>query len=237
MIPLGDVLAMLARGEAPPPVGPPRCARCEREVLRVGLLCADCRTIERRQLREGALRLARDSIPPAFRDLDAQKVRQRTRLAQDTLELVQTATTRLRVVLVGASGLGKTTLACWMLQQLLDAAIDGPRGTFERARRALFVDAPGLCRAVREHPLGAGDAPLLDRAFRASVLVLDDVGQELELRMASNPVVEVIRERHAAERTTWVTTFLAPEAVEKGYGSGTARRVFDGAEVISVGPA
>ena len=52
--------------------------------------------------------------------------------------------------------------------------------------------------------------------------------------MPSNPVVEVIRERHAAERVTWVTTFLSPDAVEKGYGSGTARRVFDGATVISV---
>jgi hypothetical protein len=67
------------------------------------------------------------------------------------------------------------------------------------------------------------------------VLVLDDVGQELELRLTVNPVVDVIRERHAAGRVTWVTTFLTPEAFEKAYGSGTARRVFDGAVVLALG--
>ena len=99
------------------------------------------------------------------------------------------------------------------------------------------MDAPRLCRTVREHPLGEGEAPLLAAAYRASVLVLDDVGQDLDLRMAVNPVVDVIRERHAAGRTTWVTTFLAPEAFEKAYGSGTARRVFDGAAVVWMGGA
>ena len=113
---------------------------------------------------EGALRLARDSIPLAFRDLDAQKVRQAPAWLGKPSSSAQASTTRLRVVLVGASGVGKTTLACWMLRQLVDAGVDGPRETFDRARRALFVDAPGLCRAVREHRLGAGDAPLLDRA-------------------------------------------------------------------------
>jgi DNA replication protein DnaC len=235
MIPIADVLAMLARGESPRDVGPARCARCDRDVARVGLLCAECQALDRRQLREAALRAARESIPPAFRAIDAQQVRQRTKVDAGTLERARAATTRLRVVLVGASGFGKTTLASWMLRQILDPGVDGAPEVFGRARRALFVDAPALCRAVRDHPLGAGDAPLLESALRASVLVLDDVGQELELRMPCNPVVEVIRERHAANRATWVTTFLSPAGLEKGYGSGTARRVLDGAAVISVG--
>lgn len=70
--------------------------------------------------------------------------------------------------------------------------------------------------------------------MRATVLVLDDLGQELTMRMACNPVVEVIRERHAHERATWVTTFLALPGIEKAYGSGTARRVCDGATVLEL---
>jgi DNA replication protein DnaC len=236
VIPISELLSMLANGTAPAPIGPPRCGRCDREVRRIGHLCPGCEHLDRRSLREAALRTARESIPPAFRNLDAQEVRRRTTVDQESLELALTSTARSRVVLVGASGFGKTTLACLMLRQVIEVGVDGARAGFERARRALFVDAPGLCRAVRDHPLGAGDAPMLERALRASVLVLDDVGQELELRMPCNPVVEVIRERHAQERATWVTTFLSPAGMEKGYGSGTARRVLDGAAVISVGP-
>jgi DNA replication protein DnaC len=181
------------------------------------------------------VRVARESIPPVFRGLDAQAVRRRIQIAQEVLDQARLAKERLRVVLVGASGFGKTTLACWMLQQVIDGGLAGTREELTRARWARFVDAPRLARAVREHPLGEGEAPLLESAHRASVLVLDDVGQELELRLNANPVVDVIRERHARARTTWVTTFLAPEAFEKAYGSGTARRVFDEAAVISLG--
>ena len=235
MIPIAEVLAMLANGAAPPPSGPPRCARCDQQVQRIGRLCAGCEEADRRSLREAALRVARESIPPAFRNLDVQEVRRRTKVDLETLELARISATHLRVVLVGASGFGKSTLACWMLREVIEAGVDGARAGFERARRALFVDAPALCRAVRDHRLGAGDAPLLGSALGASVLVLDDVGQELELRMSCNPVVEVLRERHAQERATWVTTFLSPEALAKAYGSGTARRILDGAVMISVG--
>jgi hypothetical protein len=65
--------------------------------------------------------------------------------------------------------------------------------------------------------------------------LLDDVGVELDMRMPNNPVVDVLRERHATARDMWVTTFLPPEEFERAYGSGTARRVFDGAAILMLG--
>jgi DNA replication protein DnaC len=229
---------MLSGAPAPGARTPGRvsCVRCgQREVDRPNGMCGDCEAAERRGRRLAALRVARSSIPPAFRDLDEQEVRSRTSLSPDIMIQAQQAMSRSRLVLVGRSGFGKTTLACWLLGRVIEAGVDGGQEAFDHGRRARFVDAPSLCRAVRDHPFGHGRAPLVTQAVRASVLVLDDVGQELEMRLADNPVVEVVRELHAAGGQTWVTTFLVPEAFEEAYGSGTARRVFDRAAVIALG--
>jgi DNA replication protein DnaC len=232
---LEEILANLATGKPTAMSVESKCARCgERPVERSGSWCDVCEAERRRAHRVALVRVARESIPSTFRDLDAQEVRRRVRIPETT-DQAEGAKAHVRVVLVGASGFGKTTLACWMLQQVIDRGVVGTPEELERARWARFVDAPKLALAEREHPLGEGEAPLLRSAHRASVLVLDDVGQELGLRLAVNPVVDVIRERHAAGRATWVTTFLEPDAFEKAYGSGTARRVFDGGVVLSLG--
>jgi DNA replication protein DnaC len=235
--PIAEILAKLqtvAAGERAHDA--PRCAECQQvPVTRPGLLCSHCLPRAGQAHRSAALRAARESIPPLFRELDADTLRQRTGLPQATLDQARDAIGRPRVVLAGAAGRGKTSLACWMLRQVIDAGAEGPRDTFRRARWARFVDAARLCRAAREHPLGEGEPPMLAQAQRASVLVLDDVGSELEMRMPTNPVVDVLRERHAAARATWVTTFLPPDAFEKAYGSGTTRRVFEGATILWIG--
>jgi DNA replication protein DnaC len=215
--------------------GGPRCAECDGvPVAHVGRLCVACEEAARQSRQRAMLLAALASIPGAFRDLDARELVARTRMPDSVLAQAREAIVRPRVVLVGASGVGKTSLACWMLREVFESALSSPPGTLHRARWARFVDAGRLCRAVREHPLGEGEAAMLSSAMGASICVLDDVGLELQLRMASNPVVDVIRERHAAGRATWVTTFLAPQAFESAYGSGTARRVFDGATVLSI---
>jgi hypothetical protein len=235
--PIDTVLAALNASRAETGARPePRCAHCDRvPVSRVGLVCAQCHPLTELAHRRAALAAARASIPPVFRDVGRGELQRRTQLTQKTLDEASGALERRRVVLMGPAGFGKTSLACWMLQQVIEAGVSGPKGAFARGRRARFVDAVRLCRAVREHALGEGEAPMLAMALTASVLVLDDVGQELGMRMASNPVMDVIRDRHSIGRTTWVTTFLTPEAMETAYGSGTVRRIFDEALVMGLG--
>ena len=140
----------------------------------------------------------------------------------------QAAATRARsLVLLGAAGAGKTTLAVAMLRLVIDVALEpgcSPEALRD-ARRALFVTSIGLAKARGEHRLGGGEAPLVDRAMTASVLVVDDLGNEED--RYGTAVRDVINERHNFERPTWVTTFLEPGEVATRYGAGIARRLYE----------
>ncbi len=65
--------------------------------------------------------------------------------------------------------------------------------------------------------------------MRASVLVLDDLGRDEDIK--SNPVPAIIADRHAEKRVTWITTELTPAEIAKRYGDGIARRICENAAV------
>ena len=123
-------------------------------------------------------------------------------------------TKKLAVLLLGASGMGKTSLAV--------AAMRLVKGSF-------FVSAIALERARIEHQAGQGDAPLVARACRARLLVLDDLGQDKPSNVSA--VEAVILARHDAALRTWVTTGLDAAtstgypALEHRYNAGLVRRL------------
>lgn len=131
-----------------------------------------------------------------------------------------------RVVFVGPSGAGKTSLAIAMFR----AAIEAEQPSAYRRCTHLYVSAFKLAKARACHPLGEGEAPLVAQALRSSVLLLDEVGGE-DPRHAS-AVAEVIYERHAEGMPTWVTTGTDPEKLAARYGGGIGRRMFEGATVM-----
>lgn len=130
-----------------------------------------------------------------------------------------------RIVFIGAAGTGKTSLAC----ALLDLYIQ------ERSADAMFVHAYELGRVRAAHKLGEGaDAPLVEAAQCVGLLLLDDVGQERRTEL--NAVPDVIFERHAEQRPTWITTGLTREQIAERYGDGIARRIFEeGWRVVHLG--
>ena len=104
-----------------------------------------------------------------------------------------------RVVFVGAAGTGKTCLAVAMMRARVEAADIS----------AVFAPAwkLGVARARAED----SEAGMLSSAFRAELLVLDDLGSERNV--PSNPVPDVLFERHAEAKATWITTWMTPEAL------------------------
>lgn len=129
-----------------------------------------------------------------------------------------------RAAFIGPPGAGKTSLCAAMFR----AAI----GRTKRPRWYRWTSGHGLAKARASAELG-DEAPLVQQALEADLLVIDELGGEQE-RYAS-AVAEVVYERHAANRPTWVTTGVSPKVIADRYGGGIARRIFEGAEVFRLG--
>lgn len=132
------------------------------------------------------------------------------------------------LVIMGATGAGKTSLACAYMTRALLAAEETGEG-FEIAKRMLFVSAFDLVRARAESRLGSGEPATLAAAKRASVLILDDVGAEPDDR--DRLIADVVTSREANARRTIVTTWLTEAQVAERYGGNVHRRMFLGARV------
>ena len=127
-----------------------------------------------------------------------------------------------KVVLLGPSGEGKTSLAVAMARQWVR----------EHAKPAAFVLATDLATARRRSPLGR-EAPEVVDALTVPLLVLDDLGTDAA--DPSSAVTEVIFKRHAEDRAMWITTWMNPAAMETRYGQGVMRRVYQGARIVELG--
>lgn len=124
------------------------------------------------------------------------------------------------ILLVGLAGSGKTTLACALMRGMLTLPI---------GRTAKFAGALTLSRARADSGLGRTPA-LVDDAIRASLLVLDDLGQELH----DDVIREVVHARHDADRPIIVTTGTPIDRFSDRYGAGTARRLTEGVQLVEV---
>jgi DNA replication protein DnaC len=195
------------------------------------LRCADCCVRGQRASRVDA---ARESVPQRFRWAKLDDPRLAKIVGPRSLAAAHAAMSSERVALFGAPGSGKTSLACAMLRALHDGATaeGAPEPLIRRASRSLFVSAYDLSKARARHPLGQGEAPLIEAALTASVLVIDDLGSERDGFQSA--VTEVLYERHAECRTTWVTTWLDVAQATARYGGGIARRLFEGSRRINL---
>ncbi len=195
--------------------------------------CAACAAT-----RVGRARLAAafESIPADLADVDARELRQRATGAEALTAKIELAvgTTARRVVLVGPTGAGKTSLAVAMFRAWLEQRVPLGERVSEADGQSLFVSAFKLNKARAQHPLGQGEAPLIERACNATLVVIDDLGAETGLR--DDGVREVLHTRHEDARATWVTTFLTPPQTAAKYGGGIARRLSkDASHVLRLG--
>jgi DNA replication protein DnaC len=198
--------------------------------LRAGICEACALREERKHLLEPAL----SSIPKHYRwasfdNLDLIRSRVPN---QHAIARAQQCFGAIRVTLIGTTGSGKTSLAVAMLRMHIDAAYapDADADTVARGKGALFATSFDVCAAAASHPLGKGEAPLIARARRASILVLDEVGSEPQ----PDAVKLLLFDRYNSALPTWVTTFLSREQVSERYGGGVHRRMFEHGRTIEV---
>lgn len=207
------------------------CDECG--ALTSGRKCFDCH-VRRDRLNEARGRTMR-TVPPAFHwaHFASPLLRERAHGRDDLIQRAKDAVGSARVLLIGLSGAGKTSLAVAMARAWVE----------HRREPALFVLATDLAGARARNRLGSEPAEIA-AAVAAPLLILDDVGTESHVQ--GSAVVEVVFHRHAHLLPTIITTWIGHgetresrgAALAARYGDGFSRRVAgDGARIIDLGGA
>lgn len=197
-----------------------QCAGCEK--------CQPAKVLSeppKRAIADALRSRALGTIPTAFADarLDAPWLLEL--VGGEAMEQAWASLDAKRAAFVGPPGAGKTSLAVAMFRAAVEKAGHG-------VAKFRYVSSHALAKARATSSLGE-EAPLVDRALSAPLLLVDELGGE-DARHAS-AVAEVLYERHAENLATWITTGVTPQAIANRYGGGIARRVFEGAAVFKLG--
>lgn len=203
-----------------------------------------------------------ETVPTRFRwaRFDSPKLAEYVRLPVGVITALrdQAPKPAVSTMLIGATGAGKTTLACAFMREVLDLALEASEARcresdqlrershlaplapwdpvdlarFKRGIHSRFVAAYELARAADEAPLGV-EPRALHKARRAALLVLDDLGMDAGHRRR-DVVRDLIHERHAQGRPTIITTYLTRKDIIAHYGAGIRRRLAEGV-VLTLG--
>jgi DNA replication protein DnaC len=133
------------------------------------------------------------------------------------------------LLLLGRTGVGKSTAAAFAFRRLLGVGVHRGGKPWEFALRLQWFKALDLDLARQKHPRGKGeDAPAeIVSACAASVLVLDDVGEE----RFPEAVSEVIVSRYDDGFPTVITSNLGwPDGLAGHYGEAVARKMAQSAD-------
>jgi len=143
-----------------------------------------------RLLRDAKLRIA----GACLEGLDYAKERKLDRALMRQLATGRWIEAHQNVVITGATGVGKTWIACALAQQ---ACRGGRRALYRRAPR--LFDELALARADGTY------AKLLARFARTEVLVLDDWGLAPVKDAERRDLLEIMEDRHGARSTIWTS--------------------------------
>lgn len=203
----------------------PVCAICDRREFRAAETKARniYDSIERNRNMERLL----DEIPTEYDDAKLDAAWLAELVGVTDIERALSALGDARVVFIGPPGSGKSSLVSAMYRAAAEAET-----SFRALGRYRWMSAHQLAKARAIHPLGEGEAPAVEAAICAPLLVLDELGGEDPRH--SSAVAEVLYERHAERRKTWITTGVGSKEIAARYGGGIARRVFEHATVFKL---
>lgn len=145
---------------------------------------------------------------------DSQKSDARDRVSQWVEAVADGATDPL--LLVGANGRGKTSLASAAVNALLDRHV-----------QVRFAYLPGMLQEIRRRFGGEGDeaTEYLDRLLLVPVLVLDDLAAPNVTSWVQETIMRIIAERLIANLPTLITLDESPEWIERHFHHRVASRL------------
>lgn len=141
------------------------------------------------------------------------------------------------VLMLGPSGVGKTTAAAALVRRLAGAAVESCARAanshtpeLELAARTIWTTGAALIVARREHALGVGEPPAIARPKAASLLILDELGHE---SAGADPIfLEVIDHRYTQGAPSIVTSGLTRIEFIARHGDALFRRLTERGTLI-----
>jgi DNA replication protein DnaC len=124
------------------------------------------------------------------------------------------------LVLLGGTGTGKTTAAAWAIREVLRQNETAACRTASRIARMSGFDE------------GAAE---LERLSEVSLLVVDDVGAEMQTAWGAGLLSELLDNRHQAFRKTILTSNLGQEPFKQRVGERMVDRIREDGKVVVLG--
>lgn len=179
-------------------------------------------------LRAVHARAMRQSLPPFLRTGTRAELEQRLR---GSLLPFARAVPAASCLLLGPTACGKTTAAALAFLTAVGRGVKLGGEAWKLAGTCRWHDASELARARRQHPLGDGDAPQVDQAYKASLLFLDDLGQE---RFDDGTLRDVMNARYERQLPTIATSGLREAELQSRYDAHFLRRILQGGQIIDL---
>jgi DNA replication protein DnaC len=165
------------------------------------------------------------SLPRSINDDDASML---ARAKEPVREWYRSwsRTTMLSVLITGLPGEGKTLPVAARIRALANEAVEeyangkGASELFDWVSGVYFVRAYDLAEASHEYKAGC---PEIERAKRATLLVIDDLG--LERAGHEQVFMNVVDHRIGARLPTWATSGFSVDALTERYSQAFVRRI------------
>jgi len=196
----------------------------------LGILCAAGETLPdalARKRRHLVAELFHQAlIPAAFGEwtFDTFPVDGAKRLAYDAARAHAQQVSRQNLLLIGATGTGKTGLAVCILKARLEQGVP-----------SLFVSVPDLLDKIRATFSGHGDyTQLVETVKTIDLLVLDDLGAHYTTRWATEKLFQILGYRHDWLLPTVITCDRSLSGLEGAIGPRTLVRIVEHGQVVEV---
>ena len=125
----------------------------------------------------------------------------------------------VNLALFGGTGLGKTHLSTAAAKTVIDRGYD-----------VLYVTAVSMIADFEKERFGSGysdtDAGSLGRYYDCDLLIIDDIGTEVTNQFTVSVLYNVINVRLAKQKSTVISTNLAPAELRSRYWDRIASRIF-----------